>query len=389
MTGGIGWMSLVPGSGYGDASRAYLAGLRAAGVPVTWTPLGWVPVPPGSALGPLARVRPDELEHGDLVGHPVPHDTVVVHAPPLWHDWLAREAGGRRLVAYTTWETDRLPTEWVAILNRFDAVLVPSQFNRTVLAASGVDRPVTVVPHILRHPGSGDRGEVSKGGRPGPYTFYVLATWSTRKAIPDLVEAFVRAFGAADDVRLVLQTGPVDLVAARAAATASAPGGRAWATATWRCLAQMLAGRRDLPEIVLRTDRLDEEGVSALHAEGDCFVLLSRGEGWGLGAFDASAAGNPVIITGWGGGPEHLPAGYPYLVEHDLVPATDDPPDLWFGPRPGERWARARVDHAVELLRQVHAGRDEAAAWGRRAQGHVQARYRPEQVTRQLLAALE
>lgn len=34
MTGGIRWMSLAPGCGYGNAGEAYRTGLRAAGIPV-------------------------------------------------------------------------------------------------------------------------------------------------------------------------------------------------------------------------------------------------------------------------------------------------------------------------------------------------------------------
>lgn len=385
MTQGIRWMSLVPGSGYGNASRDYLSGLRAAGVPLTWTPLGWDHVLSGSAFGPLAEPHLEQLEHGDLVGRTVAHDTVIVHATPFWHDWLAREAAGRRLVAYSTWETDRLPPEWVATLNRYDAVLVPSQLNRSVFVASGVSRPVEVVPHALRPAPSvpGPARSAPDEGR--PLTFYLIATWTTRKAILDTIEAFVRAFDDADAVRLVIQSGPTDLISQRAGRSAGPPRRQ---DATWISLARALAGRSRLPEIVLRTKHLDEEAIDALHAEGDCFVLLSRGEGWGLGAFDAAAAGNPVVLTGWGGSPEYLPAGYPYLVDYDLAPTSWDPPDLFFEPRAGERWARARLDHAAGLLRRVYEQWDEAARWARRAQDHIRARYRPEQVTRRLLAAV-
>lgn len=393
MREGIRWMSLPPGSGYGEASREYLAGLRAAGVPVTWTPLGWHDVLPGSTFGPARDPQTDGLEHGDLVGRAVAHDTVVVHATPFWHDWLARQAEGRRLVAYTTWETDRLPPERVAILNRYDAVLVPSAFNRSVLVASGVEPPVEVVPHALppvalSGRAAGPAGAPAKPAgraRDRPFTCYLLATWSARKAIPDAVEAFCRAFDATDPVRLVIQSGPTDLVAARARRLGRDPGG---SDATWFSLARLLAGRPGAPEILLRTRHLDEAGVAALHDEGDCFLLLSRGEGWGLGAFAAAAAGNPVVVTGWGATPEYLPTGYPYLVDHDLAPARADPLDLLLEAPPSGRWARARVDHAAELLRQVYERPDEAAAWARRAQEELHARYHRARVTRRLLTAL-
>ena len=49
----------------------------------------------------------------------------------------------------------------------------------------------------------------------------------------------------------------------------------------------------------------------------------ARGEGWGLGGFDAAAHGNPVVTTGFGGQLDYL-ADSPHLVHFELV-AVQDP----------------------------------------------------------------
>jgi glycosyltransferase involved in cell wall biosynthesis len=358
-------MSLGPGCGYGNAGEAYRAGLRAAGIPVSWTPLGWPSRPWQAAFGPLdARV-------GE-------HDTVVVQSAPWWHERLAAESSGRLLVAYTTWETDRLPAESVAILNRYDRVLVPSGFNAEVFTSSGVSVPIWVVPHIAPEGRTGADGPASGGAR---FVFYLIASWTSRKAIPDAVEAFLMAFGARDDVVLVIHTTPEDLVA-------RARGGAGRAAATSLSVARALAGRRNVPEIVLSTRSLPPGEVDRLHRQGDCFVCLSRGEGWGLGAFEAAAFGNPAIVTGWSATREFWPEGYPYFVDYDLIPTTDDQPDLWWQPRPGERWAKARVAHAAALLRHVYDHREEARAWGAKARSHVLENYGSTTITGRLLQAL-
>ena len=222
---------------------------------------------------------------------------MVVCSTPLWHERLVAEASGRLLVAYTTWETDVLPEESVAVLNHYDRVLVPSQFNAAVFEASGVTAPVIVVPHIAR-PAQPPR----TGPEPTPdptFAFYLVATWTTRKAILDTVSAFLAAFTAEDRVVMRIHTTPEDQIAsARLTGTRSV--GR-HELATWFTLAKALAGRDRAPKIVLSTRRLTRAEVDELHGESDCFVSLSRGEGWGLGAFDACAHGNPVIVTGWGG----------------------------------------------------------------------------------------
>ena len=390
MTGGIRWMSVGPGSGYGNASEAYRTGLRAAGVPVSWTRLDWPSRLWRAPFGPVEDRGSEGASGGDPARRVIEHDTVVVHSTPFWHERLAEESSGRLLAAYTTWETDRLWDEWVAILNRYDRVLVPSRFNAEVFQSSGVTVPIRVVPHAAP-------AVQAETGAPAPddtrFVFYLIGTWTTRKAILDVVEAFLMAFSSRDDVSLVIHTTPVDLVArARLHADGRLGDGRhspQWrAENTWISLAKALAGHRSVPDIMLSTRSLHQDEIDRLHLRGDCFVCLSRGEGWGLGAFEAAAFGKPVVVTGWSAAREFLPEDYPYFVDYDLIPTTDDQPDAWWQPRKGEHWAKARIPHAAALLRHVFSHREEARSWGRTAQSHVLENFGRARITRRLLQAL-
>jgi glycosyltransferase involved in cell wall biosynthesis len=357
--------------------------LRAAGIPVSWTPLGWPSAVWGTVYGPVPATSLNGGTHRDIADIPVPHDTVVVCSTPLWHERLRVETEARQLVAYTAWETDRLPAASVGILNRYDRVLVPSRFDADVFAASGVRVAVFVVPHIARP-------RVSIGAPPRAdekFVFYMISTWTTRKAILDAVSAYLAAFTAADDVRLVIHTTPEDLVARARVARGAAPA-EAHHRTTWLTLAEALAGRQDAPEISLSTNRLTREQIEALHARGDCFVSLSRGEGWGLGAFDAAAFGNPVIVTGWGGTLDFLPPDYPYCVDYDLVSTMEEEADDWWRPVAGERWAKARIEHAASLMRQVFEHQDQARESGRTLQSTVTTTFAEPRVTHQLIGAL-
>lgn len=387
MITGIRWLSVGPGSGYGNASEAYLSGLRAAGVPVSWTPIGWPSSTWDAALGPVTDFTWHKLDgatHIDIANRVIEHEVVVVCSTPLWHDELVVEADGRLLVAYTTWETDRLWSEFVSTLNRYDCVLVPSRFNAAVFKVSGVTAPLFVVPHIARP----CPGVTSRPKTDSRFVFYVVATWTTRKAILDLVSAYLSAFTAADDVVLRIHTTAEDHIASARLATRGQIG-ESHERSTWFTLAKALAGRANGPAIILSTHWLTDSELEALHARGDCFVCLSRGEGWGLGGFDAAAFGKPVVVTGWGGPLDYLPANYPYCVPYDLLPTLGDEPDAWWGPRPGERWAKARVGDAAVLLRHIFEHRDEASEWGHVLQSHVCANFASASVTRRLIEALD
>lgn len=386
MTVGIRWLSYGPTCGYGEAAVGYLSGLRAAGVPVTWTPLGW-PSPRWRApLGPVEVGSPgiEPSPHADIADLEIEHDTVVVDSTPLWHDALVEETAGRRLVAYSTWETDRLPENSVEILNRYDAVLVPSRFNAEVFARSGVTRPVFVVPHIAP---SWELGEPRHD--PGaPFVFYVIATWTTRKAVLDTVFAFVDAFDASDPVVLVVHTTPVDYGAAGRRPPGAPPPHR-FADATWFTLAEALGGRAGLPAIRLSTRRLSAAEMRDLHARGDCLVSLSRGEGWGLAPFEAAAAGRPLVVVRWGGLCDYVPPDYPYCADFELVETTADPRDEWSTGEGWGRWARVDRAHASALLREVFEHRDEARALGAELARGVTEAFAPGPVTERLIAALD
>ncbi len=389
---GIRYFSHLPGTGQGDSAQEYLSALRAAGVPVAWTPLAYGTGTWGDhyPLAPVPGPPAGAWRHRDIAGDAVDCDTAIVHSTPLWPPAWALDPGIRRL-ACTTFEADRLPARWLAILSRYDGVFVPSRHSQRVCRDSGLSVPV-------------DRGAAHRRSRPArtrpartqastvstadfglpahTMVFYLIATWTMRKAVPDAVRAFLNAFTAADDVALVLKTSEQDRVALRSGGTGPHAG------MSWFSLARLLAGYPAPPPIRLITGDVGPEEIAQLHARGDCFVSLSRGEGWNLGAFDAGAAGNPVVVTGWGGHLDYLPAGYPYCVRYDLVPTTEDAPDDWFEAEPGQRWARADIGHASHLLREIYSRRQDARRWGQLLQRHILANFTAERITPLLLAGL-
>jgi glycosyltransferase involved in cell wall biosynthesis len=381
ITTGIRWLGLAPGSGFGDAAEMAIAGLRDAGIPVTWSPLGWAENEWGAGFGPLTRPGLIASANEDLVGLRIDHDTVVVHSTPVWNTHLENEAKSRRVVAYTTWEHDRLPETYVEILNHYDLVLVSSRFNAETFMASGVTAPVMAVPHISR-----PVEPVSPIPPRSQLVFYTIGTWTTRKALGDTIRAYLSAFKRSDDVTLIVATTEEDLIGLRRIAD------RGWAIdpqegRSWFELERLLAERSDHPQVELRTAQMTRSEIDSLHATSHCFISLTRCEGWGLGAFDAAARGNPVVTTGWGGTLDFLPSDYPYLVDFDLVPSRDDETDIW-APSSDGYWAKARIAHGAELLRSVYEDREAAwAAAARHAPG-IRARFDSATATSRLLATL-
>jgi len=375
---GVRWISWLPGDGFGDAAVGYLGALDALGVPLTWTVLGW-----GDAGQPVERRHYEgPLDH--LVGRAIDHDTVVVHLPPGHHDRWREEADGRRIVLCTTWESDRLTDSSVDACAGFDAVFVPSTFNQQALLTSGCPTPVHVVPHCARRISRVEPAHFERIG--DRFTFYSIGPWTTRKAIAETVTAFLDAFDADDEVALIVKTSALDHKAVRAGRGLPAEGPSGHEVAVWPAFASLLAGRRNVPAIQLIAGHVPAREVDALHARGNCFFSLTRSEGWGLNIADALLFGHPVVVTGWGGHLDYLGGDYPLLVDYDLVPTADDPPDDWFSAGEGHRWARARHDHTVDVLRWVADKRDEAAAIGSTVGARLARDCAPDVIGRRLLS---
>ena len=126
--------------------------------------------------------------------------------------------------------------------------------------------------------------------------------------------------------------------------------------------------------------------IDALHATGECFVSLSHGEGWGMGAFDAATLGKPVLIAPYGGPAEYLPSGYPGFIDYAMAPVSGWTAGASFAPP--QRWAQPDPEDAARKLRSVvarHADFLEPAAI---ASERIANRYAEPVVGRTLVAAL-
>lgn len=365
------YLSFDDHSGYATAGRRAIRGLLDAGVSVTWTPLRWVP---GgyTVSSDLSMAEPwlADLAHLDL-----DVDVAVLHAPPrLWKQWRG-VLGPVPMVGATVWETSALPPLWVETVPSAAAVVVPSTFNIDLWARAGLSRPA-VVPHCPTEP----LAPPPRSRPDGITTFLTTGEWTSRKAVGDTIEAYLRAFTADDPVRLVVKTGAIDCTGR------PSPGGGRLALSTSWAVTRLRARHERPARIDVITAPLDRAAMRDLWSVTDCFVSLTHSEGFGLGSFDAATHARPVIITGWGGQLDFLDPRDAFLVDHAVVP-VDDPlaVDLT---QPGTCWAEPSLDHAIDLLRAVVARPDEARERGVRLAARIADEFSAERSTQLLIDVL-
>ena len=339
-------------SGYADEARQFLLAMDDANMRVVARPIAWSNR--RADLNPL-----DDTRLRALTARPdVPGAVHVSHAFAVH---FQRWVGAAVNVGRTMFETDRLPEEWVAACNWMDRVWVPSAFNARTFADAGVDRrKIAVIPgaiNIARYDPR-IRPLVIEGSR--GYNFLSVFDWSLRKGWDILVRAYVEEFNAREDVALILKVHSSLGYSLEAIAEMIADHVR-------KCTGRSLDACAD---IVLEGADIPAPLMPALYRAADCFVLPTRGEGWGRPFMEAMAMGLPVIGTNWSGNTAFMTPETTYLLDYELAPvprkACEEAPAFT-----GHRWAEPNVDHLRRLMRHVFTHREDAAARGARAREHI------------------
>ncbi len=325
------YAAVFDASGYGAAARAYVRALHAAGIRLSVVDTGARP----------AQVR-DSLV-ASLLDEGTNADFHLFHGiPPFW----ARFAYPlRNVIAMTVWETDTMPPLWRNPLTHAMDVWLPCRYNVEVF-----ERALGREPFRLPHPVPSHETTrepaldfTRLGIQADDFVFYACFEWQERKNPRGILEAFHRAFPAKDDTVLVLKTNP---------------GAAAEADKTLREIRRLAETNS---RVVLCCEAWDDTKIAALHARGNCYVSLHKGEGWGYPLFEAACAGKPVIATAYSGPVDYLDPRHHWLVRHTLTPVRQ--PYMYY--HSGMNWAEPDLTHAIEGMRWVHAHRDEAVAAAR------------------------
>ncbi|GEM_PF-162774 len=247
-------------------------------------------------------------------------------------------------IGYTMLETTGIPKDWVHGCNSVDEVWVPTEFNKWTFQRCGVKVPVRVMPLALIDTNYFNT-RIKSERIEGVFTFLSVFEWGERKSPEILLRAFNRAFRRTDPVVLICKYSNHD------------PGVD--------------------PDAIIRSLQLDPDGgrvvysvnesvpyyqIAQLYRSADCFVLPTRGEGWGMPLLEAMACGVPVIASYWSAQQAFMDEDNSYPLQVSLVPAEAKCPYY-----DGFKWALPDEDHLVNLLRRAFENQGEARAKGQQA----------------------
>ena len=244
----------------------------------------------------------------------------------------------RTNINITTFESDRICSDWVMVGRAVDLTLVTNDFLKRVWIDSGVpEEKVEVLEEgtdlAVFNPNI-EPLELFYRGKPigeiFEHRFMLVAELSHRKNVRDAVVAFKKAFSGRKDVCLILKIGYMDVD---------------------KDIDYFLRGI-DLRDVFVFVfdQTLPYDLVPRFFQNATCYYSLSCGEGWDLNCVSFGAMKKPVIVPYHTAYRHYLNKDRGFLVEkYEKTPAKQyNVLDRFFE---GSNWFKPDIDEAVDVLR--------------------------------------
>ncbi len=327
-------------SGMGEAARASIRSLQAAGIPLA---LNNVPS--------LLRTHDTTYAHAFVHDHPHPFNLVHLNADNM--GWFAARRGrsyfrNRYTVGYWFWELSTFRDEWLPFFGYVDEVWAATEFVRAAIQDK-TTLPVVRMPLPVVLPELPPYGRAHFGlpatGAVFLYAFDV-SSQTERKHPLGAIRAFRAAGLAHDQAVLVLKFTNAE-----------------YDRASVRRFHEEAEGLN----VVMLDGYMSRPELAALLNTADCYFSPHRSEGFGLTLLEAMRLGKAVIATNYSGNVDFMTPDNSYPLAYRLIPLTRD-----YGPyMRGAVWADPDLDDAARLIREVAENPAVAAARGARARADV------------------
>lgn len=232
-------------------------------------------------------------------------------------------------LAYSMLETTRIPSMWVTILNNeFDAVVVPDKYLIQVYQDCGVEIPIFVlpIPMILKP-------YLDHAASKHPSRTFIFGDAHANKNPKILLEAFAKAFKNDPNVCLVLRSGRIE-------------------PATQEILLKTQK-KYKLNNVVVDSEKIPLSRFIDLVSKFDCYINLSRGEGFSLIPREMLALGIPAIISNNTASTSICESGFVYGVPCHLKGPSNAVFQVLFGENCGEQFD-CDVNDVITAMKNVY-----------------------------------
>ena len=347
-------------SGFARVARGYMRGLTDNGVKVYFEPLDTVLDSVEST--PDEKINALFCERGDMNMPQI----IWGQAP-----YFIKNSGDYK-IGHCEFEATEAPEVWTKYCNMMDELWVPTEWDRKKFVKAGVNVPIYVIHQGLDpdyfHPDYAPMVTDAKES----FKFLVNASWFPRKNLHNLIVAFQSEFRKGEDVCLIVKTINLGL-------NEGIPNEL-----------KKIPNDPDSANVYVKEEEIEDYKMPSLYTMSDCFVLPTRGEGWGLPIYEALACGLPVITTGYGAPFEVLkdfngdPLPGVHFVDFTEVMASD--PYVYME---NKKWAEPNMIQFAEKMRYCFNHRKEEKAKALETSKIIRQKFSWQNVTLPMVARLK
>lgn len=202
-------------------------------------------------------------------------DTIMQLEEPLMKTF-SKKFDPQVRIAYSMFETSRLSSVFVERLHKyFDAVVVPDPYHVKTYQESGVQLPIFVIPLGLNLDPFFNSEIKSKANH--PFVFANFSSCENRKNFPLLIKAFSKAFGNSPEVMLRIN-------ARRGFDSEIAE-------------VKRVIEEEGLTNVKFTVEKVSSQDYLKNFKSIDCYVSLSKGEGFSIQPREAMALGIPCVVS--------------------------------------------------------------------------------------------
>ena len=333
-------------TGYDEVTRSFLTELFVRG--------HWV------TIEPHVKWTADVVEHGhekivqlcQNANYPVDVDFQLNICLPD----QAKQSPHSTNACYTMFEASKVPPMWVESSRGQDLIVVPTEWNRDMFIDSGMDAnkvrvcPLGVSPSIY-HPDVPKLAIVTDRGKSFSdftHKFLCVQELVSRKNVPALIKAWLRAVRPEDNACLLLKLG--------------SHSGDKLGRFRQRIMEGLSEAERQLlSDTVLFYSRiLADKYMAPLFSACTHYITMTCGEGWGLPENKAGMMGKYLVAPDHSGLSAYVSDDTAYVLPWKEEPAMQEGPTRRL--YEGANWYRPDDDAAVAMIRQSI---DDAAAGDR------------------------
>ncbi|KEF39759.1 glycosyltransferase [Schinkia azotoformans MEV2011] len=374
----INYVGFDESTGYGVAAANFVKALQSENVDVNFI-----------------KIKPGHTEKGGIfaedhsINNKNYHLAIIHTVPeyyPYWFKFEKAKNENCKVWGYTAWETDKIPGHWPDFLNQMDGIFVPSHWNKHVFQKCGVTTRIEVLPHISEFEGKCSTSVINKElqsvfNKVGDhFLFYSIGVWSERKAPWHLLQAFTEEFAEEENVSLILKTGKEDWVNFR----------RRWQRlfrkevgSSSQAFQKAIRSYKPHDNIYHIDSELTNDDMANLHKRGNCFISCTRGEGWGMGSYEATWFGKAVAITPYGGVIDYLPKEYAYLFDYRLIPVNCNYGKASYSA--DQNWADVILEDAKRKMRHLFENSQERNNKGVLLRDYMMRNYSSAHIVKQFM----